>query len=306
MVSKFFHLKNSQFNSTINFKDLSSLYNFLSIRTFVSFLGRLSLIIAVGLCVYIGELFKDAENEVLPVFELLPENTSNDQKLNPAYESYRFLANTHIFGKAKAASNPMTNNNQAPIALKKLRLVAINSISNGRKLAIIEDSNKQNQEVFEINETVFNQGKLTEIGSDSVKIEINGKIETLALQDISSKPGNTESPAEVSDNQTDFSIPEEELSQALNNLPQLLSQARAVPYFRNGQSIGMRLFAIRSGSLYEKLGLKNGDILLAVNDSSLSDPAEALKLFEQLKNQRSIAVKLERNSQSLSMQYTIR
>ena len=44
-----------------------------------------------------------------------------------------------------------------------------------------------------------------------------------------------------------------------------------------GQSIGMRLFAIRTGSLYEKLGLKNGDIILAVNENSLSDPAQAFE-----------------------------
>ena len=110
----------------------------------------------------------------------------------------------------------------------------------------------------------------------------------------------------ASDDQTEFSVAEDELSAALANLPQLLSQARAVPYFRNGQSIGMRLFAIRSGSMYEKLGLKNGDIVLSVNENSLSDPAQALKLFEQLKSERSINVKLERNSQNMDMRYAIR
>ncbi len=103
-----------------------------------------------------------------------------------------------------------------------------------------------------------------------------------------------------------FSIADDEISSALANLPQLLSQARAVPYFRNGTSIGMRLFAIKPESLYEKLGLKNGDIILSVNENSLSDPAQALKLFEQLKTERAINVKLERNSQVSEMRYSIR
>ena len=67
----------------------------------------------------------------------------------------------------------------------------------------------------------------------------------------------------------------------------------------------MRLFAIRKDSLYEKLGLKNGDIITSVNDSSLSNPAEALKLFEKLKSEREISVKLERNGEKKSLEYSI-
>ena len=68
----------------------------------------------------------------------------------------------------------------------------------------------------------------------------------------------------------------------------------------------MRLFAIRRDSLYEKLGLKNGDILTAVNENNLSDPSQALKIFEQLKNERSINVKLERNGENKDLHYAIR
>jgi general secretion pathway protein C len=110
----------------------------------------------------------------------------------------------------------------------------------------------------------------------------------------------------VEEGQTDFTVEETELNDALSNLPVLISQVRAVPYFRDGQSIGMRLFALRRDSLWEKIGLKNGDILLAVNDNSLSDPSQALKIFEQLKSERSINVKLERNGSPTELRYNIR
>lgn len=172
-------------------------------------------------------------------------------------------------------------------------------------MAIIEDSSKQQQDVFELKDSIFGQATLVEIQADRVSLERNGKIEVLAMSE--KELGGSDTPGGVpSSDQTDFTVPEEELSSALANLPQLLSQARAVPYFRNGQSIGMRLFAIRSGSLYEKLGLKNGDILLSVNDNSLSDPAQALKIFEQLKSERTIGVKVERNSQLTDLHYSIR
>lgn len=307
MTSKFLSISSFDFQSLKNLKDNNSLQNFFSIKNLVAAFGWLSLFAAVWLATYIGELFKKSDANVLPPpFELLTENQNPELINKPNLDSFKILTSSQLFGKPKPiqTQNP---NTQISSSTSKLRLVAVSALSNGRKLAIIEDTNKQNQEVFEVNETVFNQGKIADIANDSVKIEVNGRIETLVLQDVNIKSlGSSSSPTEISDNQTDFSVEEEELSAALNNLPQLLSQARAVPYFRNGQSIGMRLFAIRSGSMYEKLGLKNGDIILAVNDNSLSDPAEALKLFEQLKNERSIGVKLERNSQPLSMQYTIR
>ena len=67
----------------------------------------------------------------------------------------------------------------------------------------------------------------------------------------------------------------------------------------------MRLFAIRKDSMYDKLGLKNGDILMSINDNSLSDPSQALKLFETLKTEKSIYVTVERNGQQMDLRYSI-
>jgi len=153
---------------------------------------------------------------------------------------------------------------------------------------------------------VFNQAKLLQVTAESVKISHNGKTETLMLEEGTPGGGDGIASVEASGDQTEFSIAETELNDAMANLPVLLSQARAVPYFKNGQSVGMRLFAIRRDSLYEKLGLKNGDILKSVNDNSLTDPSQALKIFEQLKNERSISVRVERNGTETSLRYDIR
>lgn len=278
-----------------------------SMRTVAFILGKASLVAAIGFVFLIGDVMSEAKKDTLPVVELRPPQEAEQAKAKVPYETYANIPRSTMFGVPKASTKVET---RAPSASPmKLRLVAVNELSGGNRLAIIEDTQKQTQEVFDVNEIVFGQGKLIEILPDSAKIEYAGRIETIVMQDtvVSGSGGATPGAVEsASDDQTDFSVAEDELSAALANLPQLLSQARAVPYFRNGQSIGMRLFAIRSGSMYEKLGLKNGDIVLAVNDNSLSDPAQALKLFEQLKSERSINVKLERNAQNMDMRYTIR
>ncbi len=168
--------------------------------------------------------------------------------------------------------------------------------------AIIEDKKKNDQDMFVIGDSIFEQATLKKIFLDRVEVERNGKIEILRLDEIGGNAGA----GIVSSGADDFVVEEAELDKGLENLPLLLTQARAVPYFKDGRSIGLRLFAIKTGSLYEKVGLKNGDILKTINGNNLGDISQALKLFEQLKQERSINLTLERDKQEREFKYTIR
>jgi general secretion pathway protein C len=66
------------------------------------------------------------------------------------------------------------------------------------------------------------------------------------------------------------------------------------------------MFAIRSGSLFEKIGIRNGDILKGINGSSLGDLSQAMKLFERLKSERNLNLTLERDRQEREFRYSIR
>lgn len=158
--------------------------------------------------------------------------------------------------------------------------------------------------MFLIGDSVFDQATLKKIYQDRVEIERLGKLEVLKLDEFGGPdagPGGG-----IANQGDDYVVDEAELDKGLENLPLLLTQARAVPYFKDGRSIGLRLFAIKSGSLYEKIGLKNGDILKSINGNSLADITQALKLFEQLKQERSINLILEREKQDREFKYTIR
>jgi general secretion pathway protein C len=170
--------------------------------------------------------------------------------------------------------------------------------------AIIEDKKKQSQDIFALNQLIFGQATLKQIHQDHVEIERDGKLEILKLDDLGSPPPAGSGVASVGADE--FIVEEAELDKGLENLPLLLTQARAVPYFKEGRSVGLRLFAIKNGSLYEKIGLKNGDILKAINGNNLGDISQALKLFEQLKQERSINLVLEREKQDREFKYTIR
>lgn len=271
-------------------------------------MGKVSLIAAVWCVSELGNNLSLAERFSPPEIDWKIDKNSTDTKASRPFSSYAVISQRNIFGVDKSSSEATPQ--QAAVTSLGLRLVGTNVSSNAASFAIIEDTKSKNQDVFDLNEMVFDQAKLVAVTQEHVKLERNGRIELLELDEgsgsSSASGGDSESSVQsLNADQTEFSVAESELTDALANLPRLLSQARAVPYFRNGKSVGMRLFAIRRGSLYEKLGLKNGDIIKEVNNSSLSDPAQALKLFEQLKNERSVYVKTERAGQDLELRYSI-
>jgi general secretion pathway protein C len=205
-------------------------------------------------------------------------------------------------GKAAVAAPVAT---AAPLTPLSLTLIGTFVTGGESPYAIIEDKKKQNQDVFIVSQSIFGQATLKKIFQDRVEIEREGKLEILKLDDIGG--GGGDSAGGISNNgQDEFVVDEAELDKGLENLPMLLTQARAVPYFKEGRSIGLRLFAIKSGSLYEKIGLKNGDILKSINGNNLGDISQALKLFEQLKQERSISLVLEREKGDREFKYQIR
>ena len=92
----------------------------------------------------------------------------------------------------------------------------------------------------------------------------------------------------------------------VNNLPHVLTQARAVPYFKAGNPIGMRFFAVKKGSPFHQIGLKNGDILQEVNGERVADPTRALKLFSVLKEQKELKLKVLRSNKIVELSYHVK
>lgn len=283
----------------INFSEL------LTPQNIIFFTGKGCLLIAAIFSYLTAESCALSLKQNLKSLYVNPQLSDLSHAVIQPIDSYNVISQRNIFGKADASTTQAKV--PAPRSSLKLRLVGITVGPKGIPLAIIENTHSHEQDVFLMNDDIFKQAKLVEVLLDHVRIEHNGRIETLEIEEGKRNPVPTHSDTPVSGNSdgSEFVVTEDELSRQLANLPKLLSQARAVPYFRNGKSIGMRLFAIRRGSLYEKLGLKNGDILLSINENNLNDPSQALKLFNQLKTEKEINVSVERSGTKKNIQYTI-
>ncbi len=227
-----------------------------------------------------------------------------ESKSNVIPSDYKDVAAQQIFGEIIGGQPKPTPPPSTAQTIDNLNLTLIGVMSfNNRGTAIIANKEKK-QQAFEINDSVFEVATLSAIFPDKVELDLNGRKEFLMLNEgISSRSSSSSEDDSSGDNVV---VDEAELDKALSNLPVLLQQARAVPFFKDGKSVGLRLFAIRSGSLYEKIGLMNGDILKELNGTSLGDVSQAIKLFEKLKEEKDITLKLERGRENKVIHYAIR
>lgn len=81
---------------------------------------------------------------------------------------------------------------------------------------------------------------------------------------------------------------------------------RIVPAMMNGKIIGVKLYAIRPGSLAAALGLMNGDTLRKVGSTELTDLDKALEAYTHLRDATDLKIELTRRGKPLELEYKIK
>jgi len=193
-----------------------------------------------------------------------------------------------------------------------------------RKLALIARGN-QKEEVYRVGDTIEG-AEILDIRSRRVLIRRNGITESINL-DVNiaqtRNSGDVAPPAinrgtvqgssgfrsersgirRISDNER--VVPQATLRQQLQNLPQLLTQAKAVPHTENGQQTGFRVVEIQDGSVFHDLGLEREDVIRAVNGTPLRTIDDALKAYSNLKSARSFQLDLLRRGRPLTIDFSV-
>ncbi len=77
-------------------------------------------------------------------------------------------------------------------------------------------------------------------------------------------------------------------------LASILMQAAATPVLRKGEQIGYRLTDIDPNSVFEAVGLTNGDLVLEIDGMPLSDPRRSVEVLRYAKGLDVFTVKLVR------------
>lgn len=203
-----------------------------------------------------------------------------------------------------------------PIVLVGLMTDAADPSRSACLIRCTQPIDRKSASMLRTGETACDLAEITDIRADAVVLRnlAANRLELLTLQDAGaptrSRPGGADEPAEpvvVTDatGVVSVEIPKAAVEHYLVSLPELLSSAQATPRFRdaeNGQRVieGFELRQIRSGSIVEKVGLKDGDVIVDVNGETLNGLPAVMRLFGQAQASGQARLTVLRGSQRLT------
>lgn len=191
--------------------------------------------------------------------------------------------------------------------------------------AIILDQRKRSQDIYRVGDSVQEaqirqilRGKviLRHGDKDEILIMVEGKDKPQPAAKVNSRrrpgrqtrrPAQTAPLAESSGEIEEVTIPiaKDVLQDSMNDLNDLMTQVRVRPYFRRGKPEGLIVSQIKSGSVFAKLGLMNGDIIANVNGKQMSSPEEAFQFYNSLKSGKAVSIEITRRGQKKMFTYDI-
>jgi len=212
------------------------------------------------------------------------------------------IVDAHMFGLADAAAveavpAPTEDDNLSDTRLSNLSLKGtIASKISEFSVAIIADGNNE-EKVYAIDDAIGSSAKLHAVYADRVVLNENGVLTNLKLPRefaaSQARPARRTTSRSRQATANSASIQ----SMVSQNLTKLTDVIRPTPYFVNGQQSGYRVYPGRNRQQFSALGLRPGDLIKDIDGQSLTDPTQAMQIFQALGTAEQVTVTVERNGQ---------
>jgi general secretion pathway protein C len=98
-----------------------------------------------------------------------------------------------------------------------------------------------------------------------------------------------------------FEIPQADAQELANNPAQILTDARWLPKYEDGQMKGVQVSQIKPGSMLEQAGLQEGDLITGVNGLAIDSPEQSPNLMNELSSGKPIVIDTSRGQITLNL-----
>lgn len=216
------------------------------------------------------------------------------------------IASKHMFGEADAddtvaAPLAIVDDNLSDTRLTNLILKGtIASDIPEFSVAVIADNNAD-QKVYAIGDPITSGANLHAIYPERVVLNENGALTNLKLP--TEFPAAQAAQSRRTTNATRRTKQNTASIQNVvaDNLSSLSDVIRPTPYLVNGEQAGYRVYPGRNRAQFAALGLRPGDLVKDIDGQTLTDPTQAMQIFQSLGTAEQVTVTVERNGQSQSI-----
>ena len=201
---------------------------------------------------------------------------------------------------------------EMPVAVKSLGLRLVGTVVADKpedSSAIIEDLAKRKQEVYREGDRV-KEALIKRILRHNVVINTGRQDEVLTMmtEESTGKSRPPERKARVRPRPTTSSsirLDREDLESQMADLNELMQQVRIRPFMEGKRPAGFLVSNIKPGSLFSKMGLRNGDVIQGVNGETVTTPDQAIELYESLMEGGEIAFEIKRGRRTRQLRYEV-
>jgi general secretion pathway protein C len=169
---------------------------------------------------------------------------------------------------------------------------------------VIEEKGKNKQRLYRLGDMI-GSARLIKITRNAAVIRSGGRETTLKIKEtpegslLSRQQGS-----QASIPSSGMALSRGEVNEKLLDLKTIMTQALVRPYFEAGAQEGFIISDIKPDSLYQKLGLQNGDIISDVNGKRMQTADDILQMVNIMQSGGSIALSLKRKGRVETINYS--
>lgn len=197
----------------------------------------------------------------------------------------------------------------------KLKLWGTVTGEGRRAYAVIEDTKTRQQNLYRIGDSI-QDATLKLILRQKVVLSVNDRDEVLGMEEAGAAKRGGSSPRvaqkrastprlPVSPNPRQLILKGDQIENALENLDQLMEQARIRPHIEEGKPSGISITGIKPNTVFRKMRLRNGDIITGVNGTPIESVEDAMQIFGDLSSAPEVQLEIKRRGRKRVLNYKI-
>ena len=251
-----------------------------------------------------------------------PPMASTKTTIKPAEKTrplsaYSAIAKRNLFNTNPDAAAPAQTINVDNLKETDLKLKLWGTVSSGerRAYAVIEDTKTREQSLYRTGDSIQN-ATLKMILRQKVVLSVNGQDEILGMEEPGTAKRGGPSPRvarqdasppkmPVSSYPRQLTLKSDQIESALENVDQLMEQARIRPHIEEGRPAGISITGIKPNTVFRKMRLRNGDIITGVNGAPIESVEDAMKVFGDLSSSPEIQLEIKRRGRKRTLNYKI-
>ena len=166
---------------------------------------------------------------------------------------------------------------------------------------IIEERDSHKQKLYRLGDKI-GSAKLTKITRNTATLNSGGREITLKVKATLEGPLLPNSPDRAASRS--MTLSKKMVNENLTDLKSLMKNAVVRPFLSKGVQEGLIISNIAPDSLYEKMGLQNGDIIIDVNNKPMQSADNLLQTVNLIQSGSSIVVNVKRNGKIETINYS--